>query len=1195
MIVEAPAVSFVGGLDAEELETAEVVTKELWTSRRGERSVWAEKLAEVAHVTPKEVSAEERHSALVGKLAGAGKLHKSFTVWLFVSSTFTDTQTERNLLMTDVYPYLRNLCRRLGLTFDVVDLRWGIRNLATANHETTDICQAEIRRCAKHSLGPFFLALLGDKLGYRPAPATLSKAVYDEIMEYLDGPTAPATAKDDKELFARWYSLDENCVAPTYRLLPITDLLPKWPGDKASGAEWWRVCVALRTVVEGAADHMADKRNILSASDRVAFKVSVTEDEVLRGLFDTAPPSESINNAYIIRRFINGISPSDPSYSQFVETSANRRLNSLELQGRVPSDRDISFTVDWDKEGISANVHADYLREFADRVATVLTNDILTSARETLHRPDPVYDEQLDHLVRVVKYSSTFVGMEDGIAAVQQYLASPQTTPFVVVGRSGCGKTSLMCRVASLVEEQAAAAGRPTPILVPRLLGTSGPSSNAAGLLGNLAAHLTEAYAGPAASALPPIPTAFVDLVSDFPRRLALATAERPLVIFLDSLDQLSDENNGRQLGWLPDTLPPHVHLVLSTLPEEGGCFAKLGEKLQLDSRPEILLTVRPLSSGEAEKILDLWLAEEGMRLMPTQRSRVVAGVTQVASPLFLRVVFEQVKRWRSWTEGESLRVGVDVNDAVSLTFAHLEELQGSKLVGRVLQLLTAARDGLSSHELEDLISCDDNVLNDVFEWHVPPVRRIPPLLLVRLRMVIQQALTERSADGGLTVLAWYHRQFWEGAHRRYLHVPETEREAHSFLADFFLSNLAARFPDRWITPQPLYFEGDAWAARRVPNLRRLRQAPYHLAQAGRWEDLAAFLTSVDVFLEYCDDRSASRFDLLSYWLRIESVTDLKMTDAYFAMLEGQEGTLDPARLVELSHKTAEFLRSIGRFDRLNEIYDVAIIAADEQELEGESWYAGLLSSAGQYFVEVANFVRAQPLLEKAVSLFDTDSQLSPHEMLGLSNTLEKLGVFHFYKGMSGDITGYQHALPLFERQMGIRIQVLGPDSSLVADARNNVAEAMRNAGRLDEALEAHLGALRGRSLALGEGHISTGDSICNVGQVYRDRGEYDLALEQFRRAQVIHRAATGDDNPRISDTEKLIGEALIKQGQGEAAEPHLLNALRIREMVSADHYDVGIICKLIGDLHVSLGRDSDAEAYLARAQAIEEKTKAQH
>jgi len=70
----------------------------------------------------------------------------------------------------------------------------------------------------------------------------------------------------------------------------------------------------------------------------------------------------------------------------------------------------------------------------------------------------------------------------------------------------------------------------------------------------------------------------------------------------------------------------------------------------------------------------------------------------------------------------------------------------------------------LVANELEDILSCDDEVLNDVYEWWVPPVRRLPPLLWVRIQADLGPYLVERGLKGGTPVLSWYHRQFREAA-----------------------------------------------------------------------------------------------------------------------------------------------------------------------------------------------------------------------------------------------------------------------------------------------------------------------------------------------------------------------------------------------------------------------------------------------
>lgn len=57
--------------------------------------------------------------------------------------------------------------------------------------------------------------------------------------------------------------------------------------------------------------------------------------------------------------------------------------------------------------------------------------------------------------------------------------------------------------------------------------------------------------------------------------------------------------------------------------------------------------------------------------------------------------------------------------------------------------LSVTAHNGATEAELEDVLSCDDDVLNDVYMYWTPPMRRLPPLLLVRIRTDLNQYLGE--------------------------------------------------------------------------------------------------------------------------------------------------------------------------------------------------------------------------------------------------------------------------------------------------------------------------------------------------------------------------------------------------------------------------------------------------------------------
>ena len=74
--------------------------------------------------------------------------------------------------------------------------------------------------------------------------------------------------------------------------------------------------------------------------------------------------------------------------------------------------------------------------------------------------------------------------------------------------------------------------------------------------------------------------------------------------------------------------------------------------------------------------------------------------------------------------------------------------------MSHALSYLTASRNGLSDAELEDVLSLDDVVLNDVFQHWLPPLRRLPPLLIPRLVDELERYLVEREANG-TTVVYW--------------------------------------------------------------------------------------------------------------------------------------------------------------------------------------------------------------------------------------------------------------------------------------------------------------------------------------------------------------------------------------------------------------------------------------------------------
>jgi len=92
------------------------------------------------------------------------------TVRIFSSSTFVDTKSERHVIMELVEPHLARIARSFGLDVLLCDMRWGVRNEATANHQTIQLCLDQIDKCRRSSTGPYFVFFNTSRSGYRAPP-----------------------------------------------------------------------------------------------------------------------------------------------------------------------------------------------------------------------------------------------------------------------------------------------------------------------------------------------------------------------------------------------------------------------------------------------------------------------------------------------------------------------------------------------------------------------------------------------------------------------------------------------------------------------------------------------------------------------------------------------------------------------------------------------------------------------------------------------------------------------------------------------------------------------------------------------------------------------------------------------------------------------------------------------------------------
>ncbi len=209
-----------------------------------------------------------------------------------------------------------------------------------------------------------------------------------------------------------------------------------------------------------------------------------------------------------------------------------------------------------------------------------------------------------------------FIGRAGILQTIADYVKGGDRHPLAVYGASGVGKSALMAKAIA----ECMAKGKIGPkqnadcVMVSRFIGATPDSSDGRALLESLCREISHRYGADETT----IPMDYRKLVQEFPKRLALATVDKPLIVFVDALDQLSDVEHARNLVWLPAELPENVRLIVSTLP--GECLSAPERK-----RPgPNLVELEPMSPAEGNDLLDLWLKDAGRTLQDDQRAEVL-------------------------------------------------------------------------------------------------------------------------------------------------------------------------------------------------------------------------------------------------------------------------------------------------------------------------------------------------------------------------------------------------------------------------------------------------------------------------------------------------------------------------------------------------------------------------------------------
>jgi WD40 repeat protein len=785
---------------------------------------------------------------------------------VFISSTFSDLKVERNYLQKEVFPELEQLCRNRQFQFQAIDLRWGVPGEAGLDHRTMRICFDELCRAQDVSPRPNFLVLLGNRYGWRPLPEEIMEAEFRSLEE-------KATAPAERAILRTWYRRDENAVPPVYALRSRRDRPSGENRDLTDNVIWGEVEGVLWEVINRAfptgelAGRFADiPDSSVPFPSLVRFQTSATEQEIWRGALAVPDAPEHVV-AWFREIQPPGQFEGDPRARDFFDTDARGRFDPTQQAalsqlkaglaaklggGLGVLDRSV-VGLRPTADGLRLEATGDHLEPMCQGIARRLKEIIgkqiddywhlmpTSTAAGSLPRQQtgPSESRQLE-LERLAHErfgnqrapADQFVGRNGELVQIANYLNdAAERRPLVVHGPSGVGKTSVLARAAGQVSDAGLA-----PVV--RYLGTTPQSSDLRGLLSNLCRQLRAGR--PSANDLS---ADLRELEDELYSRLATATADRPLVLFLDALDQLDEADGGRKLGWLRTPLPPYVKLVVSCISGVGD-QDPLGEPYRALQRRNLLqraVPVESLAPEEALPLVGLWLDRAVPRRTLTARQREAVAqrvqspeAVECRRPLYLRILFEECRLWPSYQVVSAADIGETSGQLLDnlLNRLSMPAVHGP-IVRHALGYLAAARRGLTENELLEVLWQDQDYKaelerrNQTTQHQFPPdARRIPIAVWARLRHDVAPYLSEHSAPGG-TVLTFYHRQLADCVRARVLDSPAERLRIHERLAAFFdrQDSLFEGRPEH--LPRPPAAAGKA-------NVRKAEELPWQRLQMVR-------------------------------------------------------------------------------------------------------------------------------------------------------------------------------------------------------------------------------------------------------------------------------------------------------------------------------------------------------------------------
>lgn len=200
---------------------------------------------------------------------------------------------------------------------------------------------------------------------------------------------------------------------------------------------------------------------------------------------------------------------------------------------------------------------------------------------------------------------------------------------------------------------------------------------------------------------------------------------------------------------------------------------------------------------------------------------------------------------------------------------------------------------------------------------------------------------------------------------------------------------------------------------------------------------------------------------------------------------------------------------------------------------------AMVLNEFGDFYRQLGQFERAQPMLEQAVAIYAGASGISA---LGAVPPLNNLANLYVARGE------LDRAGELLEKALTIQETALGKDHLQLAPTLSNLAVVAHHRGDLGRAEEIDRRACAMLEATSAVNGFSHAQCLANLGFVLQSKGEYTAAKELVEKSMELQRRVLGASHPRISLTMTGLGQIQQAMGDLKAAAKTYEEAMAIND-----------------------------------------------